>query len=128
MKQRPVRNTLLAILLTVGAMGAALAPQSSIAAVSVGVQLTVPPPPLRYEQMPELRRGYVWVPGYWDWRGHHHVWVSGVWVKERHGYHYQPHTWVARNGGWTLERGRWDRDHDGVPDRYDRHPANPYRP
>lgn len=123
-----VRNALLSALLAAGVSAAVMLPQPSFAGVSVGVQLAVPPPPLRYEVLPVPRRGYVWVPGYWDWRGHRHVWVAGTWVRERRGYHYQPHAWIERNGGWYLERGRWDRDHDGIPDRYDRHPNNPYRP
>ena len=54
--------------------------------------------------------------------------ISGTWVRARHGYHYRPHRWIERNGGWYLDRGRWDRDGDGIPDRIDRHPNNPYRP
>ena len=40
--------------------------------------------------------------------------------------------WVREHGGWHRERwegervARRDRDHDGVPDRYDPAPRNPY--
>ena len=37
---------------------------------------------------PSARPGYVWSPGYWDWRGHRHVWVNGHWERARHGYVY----------------------------------------
>lgn len=120
------RNWLTVMLIAAGALGAVANPRVSAAAVDVFVQIAPPAP--RYEPLPALRVGYVWVPGYWNWRGHRHVWVAGVWVKERHGYHFQPHRWVERNGGWFLDRGRWDRDGDGIPNRYDRHPNNPYRP
>ncbi|MEQ1515536.1 MAG: YXWGXW repeat-containing protein, partial [Usitatibacteraceae bacterium] len=103
-------------------------PSQSEAYTSVGISINVPPPPARYEVVPAPRRGYVWVPGYWDWRGRRHVWVNGVWARERRGYVYRPHTWEQRGNGWYLNRGNWDRDRDGVPNRYDRHPNNPYRP
>ena len=35
--------------------------------------------------------------------------------------------WRERGGRWEYDRGRWDRDGDGVPNRYDRRPNNPYR-
>lgn len=96
-----------------------------------GVYVTVPPPPVRYEVVPAPRYGYVWAPGYWDWRGHRHVWVSGYWVPARTGYYYHPYRWVNTDGRWYLDRGRWSRhadwDRDGVPNRYDRRPNNPYR-
>ncbi|MEO8103618.1 MAG: YXWGXW repeat-containing protein [Betaproteobacteria bacterium] len=120
------RKFLPALLIAAGTLGAVTLPSQSVAAVGVTVQLAPPAP--RAERVPAPRRGYVWVPGYWDWRGHRHVWVGGTWVKARHGYHYQPHRWVERNGGWYLDRGRWDRDGDGIPDRVDRHPNNPNRP
>ena len=115
-----------ALLIAAGTAGALALPQASAAAVGVYVQLAPPAP--RAEYVPPPRHGYVWAPGYWNWRGHRHVWVGGTWAKHRHGYHYQPHGWVERNGGWYLERGRWDRDGDGIPDGFDRHPRNPYRP
>lgn len=119
------RKITLALVMTAGMLGAATFPQTS--AATVGVHVRIAPPPPRHEHLPPPRVGYVWVPGYWDWRGHRHVWVGGTWVKARHGHRYTPHRWVERNGGWYMERGRWDRDRDGIPDRVDRHPNNPYR-
>ena len=130
-----------ALLATVMAasLGAVAVPQASAADVFVRVA----PPAPRVEVVPEPRRGYVWVPGYWDYRGHRHVWVAGTWVRERRGYAYVGPRWVEHNGGWRMERGRWnrgdrdhdgvpnrvdrDRDGDGVPNRVDRHPDNPRR-
>ena len=90
----------------------------------------IAPPPPREEMVPGHRPGYVWAPGHWEWRNNHYRWASGVWVRERRGYNYNPHTWVERDGRWYMERGRWqrgDRDHDGVPNRFDRAPNNPNR-
>jgi hypothetical protein len=103
---------------------------------------TVPPPPPRYEVIPAPRRGYVWSPGYWEWRGSRHEWVPGYWLAERPGFVYTGPRWIERDGRWVREEGRWDRyerqarygghyrdrherhgkdrDHDGIPDRYDR--------
>lgn len=81
------------------------------------------PPPARTEAAPPPRHGYVWVPGYWEWRGSRHVWHDGTWMRERRGYVYRSPEWVERNGRWHLERRGWaraDKDHDGVPNRADR--------
>lgn len=88
------------------------------------------PPPLRVEGTYEARQGYARTPGYWRWNGRRHVWVSGNWVRERPGYRYNAPTWQERNGRWHMRRGGWargDRDGDGIPNRYDRHPNNPNR-
>ena len=91
------------------------------------VYVEVAPPPLRHEVVPSHRRGHVWVPGHWVWRGYRHHWVPGHWVVARRGYRYNSPHWSERNGRWYYESGRWDRDGDGVPNRYDRRPNNPYR-
>ena len=123
-----LRKALVSLLIATGAIGAVALPTISVAAPPVDVVIRVAPPPVRTEIIPAARRGYVWVPGYWNWRGHRHVWTRGVWVRERRGYVYQPHRWEQRGDGWYLNRGRWDRDGDGIPVSRDRHPNNPYRP
>lgn len=90
------------------------------------VQYHAPPPP-RYERVPAPRRGMVWSQGHWEWRGHRHVWVPGQWMQVRHGHHYRQPRWVQRSDQWRFVRGGWDRDGDGVPNRHDRRPDNPYR-
>lgn len=111
-------------------IAASLGSFATPAAAAVNVVVEIAPPPLRAERVPSPRRGYVWVPGHWDWNGHRHVWVKGVWFAARPGYRYAHPTWVERDGRWHLERGRWmrgDRDGDGVPDRQDRRPDDPRR-
>ena len=126
------RNLLLASLVT-ASVGVIPMPASA----DTGIYVDIAPPAPRYEVTPAPRAGYIWVPGYWDWDSHRHVWHKGRWEHERAGYTYMPNRWEQRNGKWSLERGRWehehvasnrrDSDHDGVPDRYDNHPDNPYR-
>jgi hypothetical protein len=81
------------------------------------------PPALRREAVPAARRGYEWIPGYWNWNGRRYAWVKGHYEKVRHGYVYARPEWRQADNGWTLERGGWrrgDRDGDGVPNRADR--------
>ena len=88
---------------------------------------TAPPAP-RHEVIPHARHGYVWAPGYWDRRHGEWMWVRGHWERERHGMYWHPNRWEQRDGRWEFHRGEWrseryamrDRDHDGVPNRYDR--------
>ncbi len=100
------------------------------ARTNVELFVDVAPPPARYEVVPAPRVGFAWVPGYWDWRGHRHHWVRGHYVRHRPGYIYEPVRWVERDGRYYYSRPGWrahDRDGDGVPNRYDRAPNNPYR-
>ena len=73
------------------------------------VEIGVAPPVARVETVPAPRHGYVWAPGYWDYRGHNHVWVAGHYIPERHGYRYEPARWVAHDNHYRLEQGHWVR-------------------
>jgi hypothetical protein len=100
------KKILLSAIIAAATIGAVATPLPSFAAVRVYVNIGPPPP--QVEIVPPPRYGYVWAPGYWDWRGHRHVWMQGHWIRERPGYMYQPHRWVERDGRWYLERGHWD--------------------
>lgn len=135
-----LRKSLLAVL-CVASLGAASIPATVSA--QPGIYFNIAPPPPRAEVVPDARRGYVWVPGYWDLRGRRHVWIAGHWERARRGDHYAPPRWTERDNRWYLERGRWnrgdrdrdgipnardrDRDGDGVPNRRDNAPNNPNR-
>ncbi|MBQ5942398.1 MULTISPECIES: YXWGXW repeat-containing protein [unclassified Massilia] len=117
---------------------AAFTPAQADAAIHTEVVVVHKAPPAsRHEAVPAARRGYDWVPGYWDWNGRRHVWVSGHWERDRPGYAYQRPEWRRDSSGWYLERGGWrhgervaarrDRDGDGVPNRFDARPRNPNR-
>ncbi|KQQ94954.1 YXWGXW repeat-containing protein [Massilia sp. Leaf139] len=101
------------------------------------------PPPLRREAVPAARRGYEWVPGYWNWNGRRYTWVKGHYERVRVGYVYARPEWRRDGDGWVLNRGGWqrgdrdgdgvsnrhdrDRDNDGIPNRADARPNNPNR-
>jgi hypothetical protein len=90
--------------------------------------VSVAPPAPQYEVVPAPRRGYVWAPGHYEYRGNQYVWVQGRWLAEREGYAYDAPRWVQRgNGEWMLVGGDWqrrgpngDRDGDGVSNRDER--------
>lgn len=89
------------------AASAVAAPVVTMAGVVVDVD--VAPPPLRVEEVPAARPGYVWAPGFWEWRGGQHVWVGGRWIGERHGYHWVPDRWEQRGPHWHHYAGHWER-------------------
>ncbi|MEP7139484.1 MAG: YXWGXW repeat-containing protein [Caldimonas sp.] len=117
----------LAVIAAATASLAVLAPVTQAADVFVRIA----PPAPRTEVVPAARRGYVWTPGYWNWNGRRYVWSRGVWARERRGYVYNAPVWEQDGSRWRLRRGAWgrgDRDHDGIPNRFDNHPNNPRRP
>jgi hypothetical protein len=142
-----MRRTKLLIAARAAAPTRGACPRAASAAVDFYVNVAPPPP--RHEVIPAPRHGYVWDPGYWDWRHGRYVWVEGHWIRERRGMYWHPSHWAERNGHWVLERGGWhrdrweprryadrdrdgipdrvdrDRDNDGVPNRYDARPNNP---
>ena len=84
------------------------------------------PPAMRREAIPAARRGYQWIPGYWDWNGRRYTWVKGHHERVRVGYVYARPEWRRDGDGWVMQRGGWnrgpngDRDRDGIPNYADR--------
>jgi WXXGXW repeat (2 copies) len=102
-----IKKVLLAVLIAAGAIGAAVTPLPSMAEASL--DLNAGPPADRYERAPEPRNGYVWSPGYWDYRNNAHVWVAGTSIQARDGYVYTPRRWAQREGRWNLQPDSWHR-------------------
>jgi hypothetical protein len=80
-----------------------------VASAQIGVDITVAPPVPRVEVVPPPRVGFVWAPGYWEWRGGAHVWIPVRWMGERPGWHWAPDRWDQRGDHWHHERGHWER-------------------
>lgn len=99
-----LRKNLIALCIATGSVAASMP-----ALADVYVRLAPPEP--RYEVVPALPSGYVWVPGYWDWNGHHYHWVNGHRVRAQHGSAWVPNRWVEDHGRWRMEHGHWDRNH-----------------
>ena len=98
-----IKSALATALLT-ASLGSVSLPAS---AQPYGVTIDVAPPAPRFERAPAARRGYVWVPGYWNWNGHRYVWVKGRHVHARHGSYWVPNRWVEHDGRWHMNRGHW---------------------
>lgn len=82
------------------------APPPSQAEIIVQVE----PPPPQYERMPRPRRGYVWVPGHWEWRPviGRYDWVPGYWERMHPRYrHYVAGHYERRPGGWVWIAPYW---------------------
>jgi hypothetical protein len=103
MKGSP-RGLLLGLVIAASAVAA-----PTIASAGVFIDIDVAPPPVRVEVVPPPREGFVWAPGFWEWRDGRHVWVPGRWMGERRGYHWVPDRWEPRGPHWHHERGHWER-------------------
>ena len=94
---------------TLAVLAAASATISVSAVAASYIDVHVGPPPVRYEAVPAARAGYVWAPGYWDWRGHRHVWVNGHWERARSGMNWEAGHWERRGSNYVWVEGHWRR-------------------
>lgn len=88
--------------LCLAALGGIALPMAANA--QAGVYFNTALPPARSQVAPAARRGYIWVPGYWNARGNRHVWHSGHWERSRPGYNYVQPNWVERDNRWQFNR------------------------
>lgn len=110
---------------------AALAAASAGAMAQSYTIVRVAPPAPIVETVPAPRHGYVWAPGYYDYRGGNYTWIQGHWERARPGYEWREARWVETgNGQWRRVGGNWergpngDRDHDGIANKYDNYNDN----
>src|SRR5262245_31437244 len=122
------KRLLVPVLLAVGLIGAAATPLASVAATNIQVNYDAP---ARYDGYPAHRPGYVWVPGHRVWDGYRYVWERGHWERAYRHYGYRDHGYgysdYGYRDGYSYRSARRDSDGDGVADRYDARPNNPYR-
>jgi hypothetical protein len=71
--------------------------------------VSVPPPPLRAEYYgPAPGPGFVWVGGYWNWRGNAYAWTPGYWGRPpRPRAVWVSPSWEHRGGRYQFRRGYW---------------------
>ena len=72
------------------------------------IAVGAPPPPPREVIAVSPGARYVWVPGYYRYRGNAYVWVPGRYVVPPHHYRaWVPGRWVPRSGGYVWVAGYW---------------------
>jgi hypothetical protein len=91
------------------------------------VVVEVAPPPLRSEEVPAAREGYVWAPGYWNYDGGNYVWAEGHFIPDQSGARYEGPRWSQSNGRYALRGERWIRD-GAQPNPLGNARANPLNP
>lgn len=74
-----------------------------------GVYVRFGPPPLRVEHCgPPPGPGFLWVDGYWAWRGRAYAWAPGYWSRvPRYRSAWVPGRWVWTPRGYFWQRGYW---------------------
>lgn len=120
---RRIALTTLVAAATFGTVSMATAPFAP-ASAQVNITFGSPPPPVRYEAIPAPRAGQVWAPGQWQLQNDQYVWTNGRWQQARPGYRYVPDNWERYSASgrdqWRYRPSRWDRDGDGIPNKYDK--------
>lgn len=115
-----LKKALFAAVLASAAVG------TSIPALSQVIVET--PYPYGYEiRSPRPDAGYVWQNGHWTWNGHRNVWVAGHWVRTYPEHYARRPYYGDRDRDGIPNYADRDIDGDGVPNRYDRYPYDPYR-
>ena len=87
---------------------------ASLAAVGcgpsyVGVYARTAPPPIRVETYgPAPGAGYIWINGYWGYRGNNYYWVPGRWDRPPRGRRrWEEGRWERRGDRYYWRDGRW---------------------
>ena len=91
------------MLLLLGGMLAGCAGGYSTAFVAYG------PPAPRYGAVGVAPGpGFVWIDGYWNWRGGRYVWAPGYWAHPpRRGAVWVRPEWYRHGNGWRMHEGHW---------------------
>lgn len=71
--------------------------------------MVAPPPPRVEAGVAQPGPDFVWISGFWAWKGGRYAWISGYWVKSRPGKAWVPGHWEKRGRVWVWVKGRWRR-------------------
>lgn len=104
-----MRRSITSLVLSI-ALGAALPLGGCVIHGRGAVVVDSEPPPPRYVEV-DYRPGYVWIDGYWAYRGATWVWIDGYYERERPGHVHVAGRWVRRSGRWHWVEPRWERGH-----------------
>ena len=75
----------------------------------LGIYARTAPPPIRVESYgPAPGPGYVWINGYWGYRGNDYVWNAGRWERPPRGRRrWEDGRWEHRGNRYVWHEGRW---------------------
>ncbi len=65
------------------------------------------PPPMRVESPGASRRGFVWVNGYYEWRGNAYTWIPGHWEREKANQVWFDGRWEQQGTVYVWFPGEW---------------------
>ena len=95
--------------LLLGAFLALMTTGCSFDSAGVGLEVGFGPPAFRGEvAISSPGAGYVWVPGYYDWRNNDYFWIEGSWVLPPHrGAHWVGPRYDHRGRRHYYRPGHW---------------------
>jgi|SRR5579883_210030 len=107
--------------LRVSLIGGRMKPKWMLSAALAAISLTAcagggyvyyasaPPPPLREEVFGVAPGpGFVWISGYWGYRGNNYVWIPGRWERPpRPGARWEAGRWERHGSRWGYREGHW---------------------
>ncbi len=105
-----MRNTYKAVTLFFMALMILAAPQVSFGEVSIGVSVSIGPPPLPVYVQPACPGPrFIWTPGYWAWAAPgYYYWVPGTWIlAPQPGLLWTPGYWGWSAGSYLWYPGYW---------------------
>ncbi|MEO8050646.1 MAG: hypothetical protein ABI833_09545 [Acidobacteriota bacterium] len=75
----------------------------------IGIYATTAPPPIRVETYgASPGPGYLWINGYWGYRGNNYVWTPGRWDRPPRGRRrWEDGRWQHRGNRYVWRDGRW---------------------
>ena len=100
-----VRALVLMVLLAGASTGCVMYGRPRVGVVYVGVR----PPVERVEVIPAAPGvGFVWIKGFYAYRGAEFVWMPGRYERPVTGMReWVPHRWEHDRNGWYLVEGHW---------------------
>lgn len=102
-----LRNSLggLALVVSLATGGCFVSGSARVRPVAVVEVESEPPPP--QQEVFEVRPGFVWITGHWQWNGNQYVWAAGHYERERVGYVWNPGRWEQRGQRHVWIEGEW---------------------
>lgn len=101
-------------LLAAALLGAAVLAASACVITGAGWVTVAPPEPIVEARIVAPGPGFIWIPGYYDYRGGGYIWVAGRWARPPHPRaEWVPDRWERQDRGWHRVKGHWRNERGG---------------